>query len=160
MHEQKACIGTNPQVSKGEQNQTGLEVNTLHESHWALPTDHWEKTMPINKKLYLTFISSKYNSKIILKRKKNRFKNFIQVRDEGGEGNGNPLQCSCLENSMDRGAWWAAVQWGHRELDRTEWLTHTQEMKETWQWILILYNHRTKSNTNVGLWLYRQVKMV
>ena len=24
-------------------------------------------------------------------------------------GNGNPLQYSCLENSMDRGAWWAAV---------------------------------------------------
>ena len=39
-------------------------------------------------------------------------------RDEGsipgsgrspGEGNGNPLQDSCLENSMDRGAWWAIV---------------------------------------------------
>ena len=26
-----------------------------------------------------------------------------------GGGNGNPLQCSCLENPMDRGAWWAAV---------------------------------------------------
>ena len=26
-----------------------------------------------------------------------------------GEGNGNPLQYSCLENSMDRGAWWATV---------------------------------------------------
>jgi len=26
-----------------------------------------------------------------------------------GEGNGNPLQCSCLENPMDRGAWWATV---------------------------------------------------
>ena len=26
------------------------------------------------------------------------------------EGNGNPLQDSCLENSMDRGAWWAVVQ--------------------------------------------------
>ena len=25
------------------------------------------------------------------------------------EGNGNPLQCSCLENLMDRGAWWATV---------------------------------------------------
>ena len=25
-----------------------------------------------------------------------------------GEGNGNPLQCSCLENPRDRGAWWAA----------------------------------------------------
>ena len=26
-----------------------------------------------------------------------------------GEGNDNPLQCSCLENPMDGGAWWAAV---------------------------------------------------
>ena len=26
-----------------------------------------------------------------------------------GEGNGSPLQCSCLENPRDRGAWWAAV---------------------------------------------------
>ena len=28
-----------------------------------------------------------------------------------GEGNGNPLQCSCLENPRDRGAWWAAKQY-------------------------------------------------
>ena len=27
----------------------------------------------------------------------------------GGEGSGTPLQYSCLENPMDRGAWWAAV---------------------------------------------------
>ena len=26
-----------------------------------------------------------------------------------GAGNGNPLQCSCLENPMDGGAWWAAI---------------------------------------------------
>ena len=26
-----------------------------------------------------------------------------------GEGNGNPLQCSCLENHMEGGAWWATV---------------------------------------------------
>ena len=26
-----------------------------------------------------------------------------------GEGNGYPLQCSCLENSMDKEAWWATV---------------------------------------------------
>ena len=31
-----------------------------------------------------------------------------------GEGNGNPLQCSCLENPRDRGAWWAAVYGSHR----------------------------------------------
>jgi len=33
----------------------------------------------------------------------------IQRGGEGGEGNGNPLQYSCLENPRDGGAWWAAV---------------------------------------------------
>ena len=36
-----------------------------------------------------------------------------------GEENGNPLQYSCLENSMDGGAWWAAVS-GDTESDTTE----------------------------------------
>ena len=36
------------------------------------------------------------------------------------EGHGNPLQHSCLENPMDRGAWQAIVQGGHKELDTTE----------------------------------------
>ena len=31
------------------------------------------------------------------------------VMDRVGEGNGNPLQCSCLENPRDGGAWWATV---------------------------------------------------
>ena len=31
-----------------------------------------------------------------------------------GEGNGDPLQCSCLENPRDGGAWWAAVCGSHR----------------------------------------------
>ena len=33
----------------------------------------------------------------------------LTVRRWAGEGNGNPLQCSCLENPRDGGAWWAAV---------------------------------------------------
>ena len=40
-----------------------------------------------------------------------------------GEGNGNPLQYSCLENPMDRGAWWATVHGGLKELDTTERLS-------------------------------------
>ena len=32
-------------------------------------------------------------------------------------GNGDPLYCSCLENSMDRGAWWATVHGVTKELD-------------------------------------------
>ena len=33
----------------------------------------------------------------------------IHGSGRSGEGNGYPLQYSCLENSMDRGAWWATV---------------------------------------------------
>ena len=45
-----------------------------------------------------------------------------------GEGNGNPLQYSCLENPMDRGAWWATVH-DRKELDMTERLsTHIVSM--------------------------------
>ena len=33
-----------------------------------------------------------------------------------GEGHGNPLQYSCLENPMDRGAWWAAVHGGSQRV--------------------------------------------
>ena len=41
-----------------------------------------------------------------------------------GEGNGHPHQYSCLENSMDRGAWWATVH-GIVESD-CDWVTNTQ----------------------------------
>ena len=40
-----------------------------------------------------------------------------------GEGNGYPLQYSCLENSMDRGAWWATVHGLLRV--RNDWATNT-----------------------------------
>ena len=40
-----------------------------------------------------------------------------------GEEHGNPLQYSCLENPMDRGAWWALVHGSAKESDTTERLT-------------------------------------
>ena len=43
-------------------------------------------------------------------------------RRSPGEGNGNPLQYSCLENPMDREAWWATVHGVAKELDSTEQL--------------------------------------
>ena len=40
-----------------------------------------------------------------------------------GEGNGSPLQYSCFENPMDRGAWWATIH-GVKESDTTEAAEH------------------------------------
>ena len=40
-----------------------------------------------------------------------------------GEGNGNPFQYSCLENPMDRGAWWVTVH-SITELDMTKATLH------------------------------------
>ena len=45
-----------------------------------------------------------------------------------GEGHGYPLQYSCLENPMDRGAWWAIVE-EVTELDMTEWLSLSLDWK-------------------------------
>ena len=44
------------------------------------------------------------------KHTKNEAYNLFQVIYlVSGEGNGNPLLCSCLENPRDRGAWWATI---------------------------------------------------
>ena len=49
-----------------------------------------------------------------------------------GEKNGNPLQYSCLENPMDRGAWWATVHWGCKESDMTELQSIGVAKSQTW----------------------------
>ena len=60
---------------------------------------------------------------------KNLPANAVDIRDEAsipgsgrssGGGNDNPLQYSCLENSMDREALVGNSPWGHKELDTTE----------------------------------------
>ena len=78
---------------------------------------------------------------------KNPPANAGETRDKGsipgsgrspGEGNGNPLQYSCLENPMNRGTWWAAVH-GVTESDTTE---HTDKVKlkgDDPQWQLRFY---------------------
>ena len=40
-----------------------------------------------------------------------------------GEGNGNPLQCSCLENPRDGGAWWAPIYRAAQSQTRLKWLS-------------------------------------
>ena len=45
-----------------------------------------------------------------------------------GEGNGNPLQCSCLENPRDGGAWWAAVYGVAQGRTRLKWLSSSSSL--------------------------------
>ena len=53
-----------------------------------------------------------------------------------GEGNGNPLQYSCLGNPMDRGAWQATVHGGHKnvELDLASKQQHEKELSFEGEW--------------------------
>ena len=45
-----------------------------------------------------------------------------------GEGNGNPLQCSCLENPRDGGAWWAAIRGVAQSRTRLKRLSSSSSM--------------------------------
>ena len=49
----------------------------------------------------------------------------LSQEDTPGEGNGNPLQYSCLENPMERGAWWAAVHGVAKSRTRLSGFTFT-----------------------------------
>ena len=46
-----------------------------------------------------------------------------------GEGNGNPLQCSCLENCRDGGAWWAAIYGVAQSRTRLKWLNSSSSSR-------------------------------
>ena len=79
---------------------------------WLIHVNVWQKPLQYCKVISLQLIKKN------IKKKKNLPANAGDLRDMGsisgsgrspGEGQGNPLQCSCLENPMDRGAWPATV---------------------------------------------------
>ena len=53
-----------------------------------------------------------------------------------GEGNGNLLQCSCLENPRDRGAWWADIYGVAQSQTRLKWLSSSSSSREESGWVL------------------------
>ena len=56
-----------------------------------------------------------------------------------GEGNGNPLQCSCLENPRDGGAWWAAVSGVAQSWTRLKWLSSSSSSKNIYIPNIVVY---------------------
>ena len=53
-----------------------------------------------------------------------------------GEGNGHPLQCSCLENPRDRGAWWAAIYGVAQSWTRLKQLSSSSSSIHPISWML------------------------
>ena len=62
-----------------------------------------------------------------------------------GEGNGNPLQCSCLENPRDGGAWWTAVHEVARSRTRLKRLSRSSSISD---WALYFKNISNKWEKN------------
>ena len=68
-----------------------------------------------------------------------------------GEGNGNPLQCSCLENPRDEGAWWAAVYGvaqSHTRLKRLSSSSNIKKGKQLYNFIKYLMMTSGEGNGN------------
>ena len=71
------------------------------------------------------------------------------LRRSPGEGNGNSLQYSCLENSMDRGAWQAAV-WGRRVGHNSATDAHTHELIVQSIRLAVAYLESKNANQSTG----------
>ena len=65
-----------------------------------------------------------------------------------GEGNGNPLQYSCLENPMDRGAWWATA---HGVAKSWTWLSNFTSLSPASKVMLKILQARLQQNVNCEL---------
>ena len=65
-----------------------------------------------------------------------------------GEGNGNSLQCSCLENLRDRGVWWAAFYGVAQSRTRLKWLSSSSSS------ILVFKNSSSSSLVVIVIWPY------
>ena len=70
-----------------------------------------------------------------------------------GDGNGTPLQYSCLENPMDGGAWWAAVHGVQR--GRHNWAAEQQHWQPTWAVVTELHRPDGLQNPHLLLHIFK-----
>ena len=73
-----------------------------------------------------------------------------------GEGNGNPLQYSCLENPVDRGAWWATVHGVTKSRTRLSNFTFTLAQRFQTSYLLLCSGAQSTNmsveDSKIGLW--------
>ena len=75
-----------------------------------------------------------------------------------GEGNGNLLQCSCLENPRDRGAWWAAIYRVTHSRVRHDWSDLAAAAAAAESWTIKKAEHQW--NDAFELWCWRRLLIV
>ena len=66
-----------------------------------------------------------------------------------GEGNGNPLQCSCLENPRDGGAWWAAIYGVTQSRTQLKWLSSSSSSN---RYIVVSHCFNLQFSNDVWHW--------
>ena len=117
--------------------------SNLHLLHWqadSLPLSHqgnrlhlYLQPLPLGLHDCLSSTSCQISNSIRLSWEHEPYSEMqLQGSRLCGEGNGSPLQYSCLENPVDRGAWWAAV---HR-------------VAQSWTWLKWLSNHACTGEGN------------
>ena len=91
--------------------QENLEINCIEKNNrisldqlWFIP---WSWAACISWLLLWKSSITSNPAFLVVYKNKHLFLNYEQVGHLCGVGNGNPLQYSCLENPMDKGAWWA-----------------------------------------------------
>ena len=87
--------------------------------------------------------------RICLPKQETQVQSLSGLGKSPGEGNGNPLQYSCLENPMDRGAWRAKSSWGFEESDMTSTHTHVPVTADLqFSCVTAFFSHSTEENKN------------
>ena len=71
-----------------------------------------------------------------------------------GEGNGNPLQCSCLENPRDGGAWWAAICGITQSQTRLKWLSSSSRNSSEFLTLDIVF-----FSSRISMWFFFIIAM-
>jgi len=82
---------------------------------------NWESSIDIYTVCKINLFLLNYNLQCCIKKQRH------------GEGNGNPLQCSCLENPRDGGAWWAAVYGVAQSWTRLKRLSSSSDYISSWR---------------------------
>ena len=89
----------------------------------------WQELQPSGQGFWVTTCPGLYESRSLTEQL-----HFHFSLSCNGEGNGNPLQCSCLENPRDGGAWWAAVYGVAQSRTRLKRLSRSSRLRLAAGW--------------------------